>query len=956
MPTQEEDSNKINLEKSYTPKEVDSKWYQIWEEKGFFKADAQSSKAPFTISMPPPNVTGVLHMGHALGSTLSDILVRFKRMMGFEALWVPGTDHAGIATQTRVERHLIQTQNKRRKDFTREEFLKHIWDWKEKKQHTIIEQQKKLGCSCDWSRQRFTMDDESNRLVKKIFKKLFDEQLIYRGDYLVNWDPVTQTALADDEVEHEERASFLWHFKYPIKDSKDFVSIATTRPETMLGDTAIAVNPKDDRYKHLIGKTVILPIKNREIPIIADSYVDPEFGSGMVKITPAHDPNDYQMGLNHQLKFINIMTADGKVNANGAPFEGLTFEEARQAVISKMKDLDLYIKKEPHTLRVGISYRSKAVIEPYMSKQWFVSMEKFKPLLRKAVEDNEVSIFPETWKSTYYYWIDNLRDWCISRQLWWGHRIPIWYLKENPEIMICSDGEGIPEEVQKNPEAYYQDEDVLDTWFSSAFWPFNILGWESNSKDFEKFYPNSVMITGHDILFFWVARMLFMGKHITKQFPFPKTFLHGLIFGKSYWRKDAHTGIQYVSDEERKQYDLNPATTPKDVDSKWEKMSKSKGNIIDPLEIIEQYGTDAMRMALCASNPQLSQIDLDRRKFEEFKNFTNKMWNGARFVFMNIEDLNNQALFTGIDKSLLLLEDKWILSSLNRTTDEVTECLNQFSFEQAASKAYNFFWKEFCAYYVEMSKPYLFERIGTQQQKEQKQKLLVIILTAAIRLLHPMAPFITEELFSLLQKRFPLPEFLDSKDPYTQDLFNSLKEPSCMLSPFPYQLNQSDINENVEANFDWIQKTIYTIRNIRGEMKIAPSVNTDIYFIGEASCENICLLKENQDLLLHLIKTKNIQFCLDEPSLDFASTAIIGSIKIMIPLPEALKEEESKRLEKEKVKLVTNVEKLKNKLKNESFIQRAPKELVQEQKTLLENNEKELLEVEKKLIKLKVNS
>ncbi|MCH1429666.1 MAG: valine--tRNA ligase [Chlamydiales bacterium] len=956
MSTPNEENSRFELEKSYNPKEIDTKWYQVWEQSNFFLAKADSGKTPFTISMPPPNITGVLHMGHALGSTLSDILIRFKRMRGFESLWVPGTDHAGIATQTRVERHLMQTMNKRRKDFPREEFLKHVWEWKEKNEDSIVNQQKKLGCSCDWSRHRFTMDEASNKVVRKVFKKLFDEGLIYRGDYLVNWDPITQTALADDEVEHEEKQSFLWHFKYPIKDSEDFACIATTRPETMLGDTAIAVNPKDDRYKHLIGKSAILPIKNREIPIIADPYVDPEFGSGMVKITPAHDPNDYQMGLNHKLEFINIMTPDGKVNEEGGKFKGLSFEQAREAIVEEMNQLGLFIKKEPHTLRVGISYRSKAVIEPYMSKQWFVSMEKFKPLLRKAVSDGEVELYPDSWKNTYYYWIDNLRDWCISRQLWWGHRIPIWYSKDHPEDMICYEGEGVPEKVKKNPDAYYQDEDVLDTWFSSAFWPFNILGWDSeNTEDFETFYPNSVMITGHDILFFWVARMLLMGKQMTDKFPFPKVFLHGLIFGKSYWRKDEHGSIHYVSDEERQQFDLNPSTTPKDVFSKWEKMSKSKGNIIDPLEVIDEYGTDAVRMALCASNPQLSQIDLDRRKFEEFKNFTNKVWNGARFVFMNLDSLSSEQLFSGINKESLLLEDKWILSALNTTIKDVNTALDNFAFEQAASKAYDFFWKEFCAYYVEISKPYLFGKMGSKEQCIEKQKLLVVILTAAVRLLHPMAPFITEELFKLLQKRFDLPKQLNTEEAYTQDLYQALKQDSCMLAPFPHSLNEDDISAQVEQDFEWIQKSLYTIRNIRGEMKVAPSVDTDIYFVSPPNDRYTKLLQENQELLSHLIQTKSISFSEKEPSLDFAATGVLGNVKIIIPLPDNLKEAEAKRLEKEKVKLESNIEKLQNKLQNENFLQRAPKELVQQQNELLTKNQAELNELQVKLAKLQVS-
>ncbi len=539
------------LPKSYESQAIEAKWYKFWEQQGYFKADPASPKKPYCIVIPPPNVTGVLHIGHALVNTLQDILIRWHRMRGFETLWVPGTDHAGISTQTVVERHLIQTQGKRRKDFSREDFLEHVWRWKEENENKILNQLRRLGCSCDWSRRRFTMDAGNNRAVRTMFKKLFDAKLIYRGDYLVNWDPVTQTAIADDEVEYEDKESFLWFFKYPFKDGSGFAHVATTRPETMLGDTAIAVTPKDPRYQNLIGKMVIQPMSEREIPIIGDPFVDPEFGTGMVKVTPAHDPNDYQMGLNHNLPFINIMTPDGKINENGGRFKGLTMEEARHQIIAGMKKLGFLEKTDPHLNRVGVSYRSKAIIEPYMSKQWFVKMAPFAPKLRAAVVEERTKLIPKNWETTYFHWIDNLRDWCISRQLWWGHRIPIWYKIENPEQMICYDGEGNPPEVDQNPNQWRQDEDVLDTWFSSALWPFATLGWPETTADLKRFYPNSVLVTGHDILFFWVARMILMGEYAMGQVPFPETFLHGLIYGKSYWRTTPEGGITYVPENER---------------------------------------------------------------------------------------------------------------------------------------------------------------------------------------------------------------------------------------------------------------------------------------------------------------------------------------------------------------------------------------------------------------------
>ncbi|MDN3508135.1 MAG: valine--tRNA ligase, partial [Simkaniaceae bacterium] len=578
------------LPKVYEPKSVEGKLYAFWEKNGFF-APRKGSKGNYSIVIPPPNVTGVLHMGHALVDTVQDILIRYKRMMGYETVWYPGTDHAGIATQTVVERDLIARTGKRRVDFEREEFLRHVWEWKEKSENHILHQIKQLGCSCDWSKLAFTLDDTRSKAVRTVFKKMFDDELIYKGDYLVNWDPVTETALADDEVEYEERQSFLWHLTYPLTDGSGTLEIATTRPETMLGDTAVAIAPKDERYSHLIGKTITLPITNREIPIIADHYVDPKFGTGVVKITPAHDPNDYAMGQTHNLPMINILTPDGKINENGGEFEGMTTVEARQAVVEKMKELGHFVKAVPHTHRVGISYRSKATIEPYLSEQWFIKMEPFKEKLISAVKDKRVKLVPENWENTYFHWIENLRDWCISRQLWWGHQIPIWYKKDDPSQMICHDGDGLPPEVEKDPSAWEQDPDVLDTWFSSALWPFSIQGWPDQEMNF---YPTSTLVTGHDILFFWVARMILMGEYITGEVPFTESFLHGLIYGKSYWREKDEGGIAYLSHTETVKYDLGEKA-PKDVKSKWEKMSKSKGNVIDPLEMIDAYGADALR-------------------------------------------------------------------------------------------------------------------------------------------------------------------------------------------------------------------------------------------------------------------------------------------------------------------------------------------------------------------------
>lgn len=943
------------LQKSYEAKSIEAKWIEFWEERDFFKPDPNSKKGAYCIVMPPPNVTGVLHIGHALVNTIQDILIRWHRMLGYETLWVPGTDHAGIATQTVVERHLIKTQGKRRRDYKREDFLTHVWKWKEENEHHIINQLKRLGCSCDWSRKRFTMDEGNNRAVRTIFKKLYDQNLIYLGDYLVNWDPVTQTAIADEEVEYEDRQSFLWHFKYPLKDGSGFVQIATTRPETMLGDTAIAVAPQDVRYASLVGKTVLLPITNREIPVIADRLVDPLFGTGMVKVTPAHDPNDYQMGLTHQLPFISIMTPDGKINENGGQYQGLTMEEARVAVVEEMKTLGFLEKIEPHTNRVGVSYRSKAVIEPYMSKQWFVRMDDFAKKMKAAVAEGRTTFVPKNWENTYNYWIDNLRDWCISRQLWWGHRIPIWYHVNNPEKMICFDGEGVPPEVEKAPEEWRQDDDVLDTWFSSALWPFSTLGWPEKTTDLHNFYPNSVLVTAHDILFFWVARMILMGEYAMGEPPFPETFIHGLVYGKSYWRNNVGGGITYVSEKERLEYELGKPL-PKDVQCKWEKMSKSKGNIIDPIQVIDQYGTDAVRMALCASSPQSREIDLDLRRLEEFKNFANKIWNGARFVFLNLEGdspLSVEEFSQGIEEKALLLEDRWILSVVNRTIKEVNDKLGAYLFDQAALQAYEFFWKEFCSYYLEISKPVLFGKVGTPSEQKNKQKILAIVLCAAMRLIHPMAPFITEELFQLLKNRLHGAKINKEVDPYTEDAIKALQAPACIVAPYPQVIREADLNPEINEAFELIGNVIYTIRNIRGEVKLPPSAATDVYIIGNESDPSFLKVKENSNIISALVRTNFIKFLAQEPDAGFCSFGVSGTLKIMIPVPEEFLKQEKIRLEKELDKLTISLDRLRKQLSNQEFVKNAPPELIEKQKISLEQTEAEIGQISTKLAQWK---
>ena len=741
-------------------------------------------------------------------------------------------------------------------------------------------------------------------------------------------------------MEYEDRDSNLWYMRYPLSDGSTHLVVATTRPETMLGDTAVAVNPDDERYQSLIGKTVRLPITNREIPIIADSYVEAEFGTGVVKITPAHDPNDYEMALRHDLPMINIMTSDGNLNEEGGEFAGLTMEEGRLAVADKIKELGLMEKIEPYRHRVGVSYRSKAVIEPYLSKQWFVKMGTFKEELIAAVREKKVKIIPKDWESTYFHWIENLRDWCISRQLWWGHRIPIWYKGDE---VLCYVGDGLPPEIEKNPEGWQQDEDVLDTWFSSGLWPFSILGWPEKTPDLEKFYPNSVLITGHDILFFWVARMLMMGKYALDTYPFPETFLHGLIYGKSYWRYHKDGSIGYLPAKERIAYDLGE-TPPAEVHSKWEKMSKSKGNVIDPLEIIDTYGTDAMRIALCFVATHARQIDLDRRRFEECKNFINKIWNGARFVFMHLEDFSPK---NGIDPNHLSLEDKWILSRLNGVTASITSHLESYTFDRASADIYRFFWDEFCAYYLELVKPTLFEKAGTAEEKHNKQCILLVILCNLLRLFHPMIPFVTEELFHQLKEKISFEG--DCTDPYLAETLKALKAPACIVAPYPTVIAEEDINPEIEETFAFMGEILLRIRPIRAEMQLSPGVTTDLIIQASKDDPNLKLIQKNEGMLKALVRLDQITYGAKEAPKGFFASNMVKTLTLIIPLPEEMREKERIRLRKTQEKLMHQEQQFRSKLANENFVQKAPQEIVEKMKSQLSDIEKQLADTSQKL-------
>lgn len=914
-----------SLPPAYDPKSIEEAWLKVWEKSSIFKANAASKKKSFSIVIPPPNVTGVLHIGHALVNTLQDILVRWHRMCGEEVLWVPGTDHAGISTQLVVEKQLFAKTGKKRHDINREEFLSLAWEWKKVSEKEILNQIKRLGCSCDFSRLAFTMDETRNRAVRTFFKKLYDQNLIYRGDYLVNWDPVTQTALSDDEVDEVERQSSLWHIAYPVEGMEDALTVATTRPETMLGDTAVAVNPTDERYKKFIGRTVLLPLVNRRIPVIADSFVDPSFGTGAVKVTPAHDFTDFDVGRRHQLPMINIMTPDGRIKEG--LYAGLSMAEAREAIVRELNSSGLLKKTTPHTLRLRISERTKAEIQPYLSKQWFVKAGPFKEKLIDAVKKKKVKLVPPHWDDTYFHWIENLRDWCISRQLLWGHRIPIWYKGDQ---QICYDGPGEPPEAKEG--GWVQDPDVLDTWFSSALWPLSVFGWPEATADFKKFYPTSTLITGHDILFFWVARMILAGEFLTGELPFKEVFLHGLIYGKSYWRIGADGLPHYIMGEEKQRYDLDEKAIPKEVEYKWEKMSKSKGNVIDPIEMIQAYGCDALRLTLASIATHARQIDLDPRRFEEFKNFANKIWNGSRFVFLTLE---KNPLSGGLDLTPTALEDRWILSAFNRTANEMNRLIKDYAFDQAALLAYRFFWNEFCATYLEIAK--------RSASDENKKKLLVILLLGSIRLLHPIAPFITEEIFSTLRTLFSSLEG-SAKNPYAKEALTALKAPLCALSPYPSF--EPFIDDEAERLFAEMEKIVHAIRNIRAEMSMAPSEKTELFLIDAPS-----QVKENAKILLALTPTQAIHYATAEPK-GHGSSCLVGSMRLFIPLPAAMLEKEKIRLEKEKEKCLKLIEGAKGKLSQEDFLSRAPKEVVEKLKDSVAQMERQLGDIHEKLRKL----
>ncbi|MFZ4773639.1 MAG: valine--tRNA ligase [Chlamydiia bacterium] len=885
------------LPKTFDPIESEKLVTPLW--KGAFTADAKSSKPPFSIVIPPPNVTGQLHMGHALGASVQDLLIRFHRMRGFNSLWFPGTDHAGIATQTVVERMLLNTQNKRRTDMTKEEFLSYAFQWKDEYEERILSQFKRLGSSCDWTRQRFTLDEVCSKAVQTMFKGLFDKGLIYRGLYLVNWDPITQTALADDEVEHEEQEGKLYTFQFSLSDGSGFIQVATTRPETMLADVAIAVHPKDPKYLPHQSKTFFHPARQCHLPIVLDHFVDPEFGTGAVKITPGHDPNDYACAKRLGLEMINMMTADGCVIEGHEGYSGLKMLEAREKIVAAMKEQGHLVKVEKHTHRVGISYRSKAVIEPYLSKQWFVNMRDSKERLKEVVESGEVQIIPQEWVKTYLHWIDNLQDWCISRQLWWGHSIPIWYDIEDETNVLCHIGEGVPPEVAKNPARYRKDPDVLDTWFSSALWPLSCLKWPDIGEDFKTFFPTSVLVTGHDILFFWVARMILMSEFAVQAPPFKQVFLHGLIYAKSYWRQNDTGHIQYVSKEERSAFEMMEKP-PKGIHFKWEKMSKSKGNVIDPVEMIETYGVDAVRFTLLSLVSHARQIDLDLRRFEEGRNFINKIWNAFRFTLPHLDGLHT---LPKIDEASLTAPNRWILEKLHSALSDVEGLMERYFLNEATMRVYRFFWDDFCAVYLEAIKPTLFKKRGDGAAFEQTRAVLLHVLLESLNLMHPFIPFVTEEIYQHIRKG------VDGLAPLlaTREISTDRK--------------RFDVRSFDEA-LDWIQK----IRNVRAEMQIPLGAEIPILVKRESISGTNPL--EAQETIEILSKSL-IEFVDELPKEVFGTKLPFPQATLFIALPKEMLFKECVRIEKQVEAIQKKIDGLKGRLVNPEFVAKAPATLLE---------------------------
>lgn len=870
------------LAKAYEPKMVEDKWYREWENADCFHARVPSDKESFSIVIPPPNITGVLHMGHALNNTLQDILCRWKRMSGCNVLWMPGTDHAGIATQNVVERQLA-AEGTSRHEIGREAFIERVWKWKAESGGQIIGQLKRLGASCDWDRERFTMDEGLSTAVREVFVRLYEEGLIYRDNRLINWCPRCHTALSDIEVEHEEQKGNLWYLRYPVVDSATCLVVATTRPETMLGDTAVAVNPADERYRHLIGGFVMLPLVNRRIPIIADEYVDMEFGTGVVKITPAHDFNDFEVGKRHNLDRINVFDESGIINAAGHQYEGLDRFAARKRIVAELEEQGLLEKIADHALSVGGCYRCKTVVEPYMSLQWYVQVAPLAEKALAAVRNGTTRIVPAQWENTYYEWMENIRDWCISRQIWWGHRIPAWYCDHCKEITVSKTD---PTSCSHcGSDEIRQETDVLDTWFSSALWPFSTMGWPERTDELAAFYPTSCLITGFDILFFWVARMMMMGIHFMGEVPFRDVYIHALV-----------------------------------RDAQGQKMSKSRGNVIDPLVIIDEYGADAFRFTLAAFAAQGRDVKLAEERIAGYRNFANKIWNASRFAFMNLEDFDPDAVEW---KDLELSNaDRWILCRLNDAAREVDEALAGYRFNEAASSLYRFTWSEFCDWYIELIKDDLYK--GDAARKTTARYVLWTVLENLLRLLHPFMPFITEEIW----------QSLPGKRPVT----------SIMQADYPCPRPEWQYTEGARE-MELVMEVIRGVRNIRGEVEVPPSREIAV-ILDCGSEESLHILKRNEGYVMSLARLSDLAMGRSPERPADAAVQVAGDVQIVIPLRGLVNvEEEEKRLLKELGKVEKDIDFLGKKLENQEFIGRAPAAVVAKEREKLDEftNKKQVL-------------
>jgi len=863
---------KENIPKNYDQKDVEKRLYDFWMEKDYFHPEIDRSKEPFTIVIPPPNITGQLHMGHALNNTIQDIIIRFKRMQGYCTLWLPGTDHASIATELKIVEKLRE-EGLTKEELGREKFLERAWKWKEQYGGRIVEQLKRLGSSCDWKRERFTMDEKLSEAVIEVFVRLYEKGLIYRGERIINWCPCCLTSISDTEVEYEEQGGHFWHIRYPIKDSDEYVIVATTRPETMLGDTAVAVHPDDERYSHLVGKTVILPLMNREIPVIADTYVDMEFGTGVVKITPAHDPNDFEVGLRHDLPVIDIMNDDATMNSNAGIYEGLDRYQARKKVVEDLEKHGLLEKVEPHSHNVGTCYRCNTVIEPKVSLQWFVKMKPLSIPAIDIVKSGAVKFVPERFAKIYYNWMENVQDWCISRQLWWGHRIPAWYCQDCGHMQVARKA---PERCEKcNSLNLKQDEDVLDTWFSSALWPFSTLGWPEKTDDLDYFYPTNVLVTAYDIIFFWVARMIFSGMEHMKKEPFKYVLIHGLV-----------------------------------RDALGRKMSKSLGNGIDPLDVIENYGTDALRYALTVGTSPGNDLRFSEEKLESSRNFANKIWNAFRFTMMNFdEDVD----FSKVDAGLFTLADRWILSRVNTVAKEVTENLEKFELGIGLQKIYEFIWEEFCDWYIELVKPRLFNR----EAPGRLEALYVLneVLKVSMELLHPFMPFITEEIYRHL---------------HTDD-------ESVMISEWP--VYRQEWNDPVsERKMSVIMEAVRSIRNIRAEMKVPVTRKIKVLFVIEDE-ELGTIFRNEESTFMRLAGVSEFSISRDKSGVPGdAVSSVISGVEIFIPLEDLIDfEKEMERLNKEKENLERELERVNGKLGNENFVSKAPAQVVEAEREKQKN-------------------